>query len=123
MKVIVAGTRTFIHYRLLNEVLDDFMKECCVTEIVSGGAKGADQYGEIWAEENSIPVKIFEADWARHGKAAGPKRNQQMANYADYLIAFWDDKSRGTKSMIDKMYRENKPVKVVHYKQSIDISF
>ena len=33
-------------------------------------------------------------------KAAGLKRNQQMANDADALIAFWDGKSRGAKNMI-----------------------
>ena len=33
-------------------------------------------------------------------KAAGPKRNEQMANDADTLIAFWDGESKGTRDMI-----------------------
>jgi hypothetical protein len=45
---------------------------------------------------------LFKADWDKHGKAAGPIRNQQMAQEADGLIAFWDGKSRGTKDMIQK---------------------
>ena len=43
----------------------------------------------------------FPADWNRFGRTAGPKRNKQMANYANTLVAFWDGKSRGTKNMID----------------------
>ena len=35
------------------------------------------------------------------GRSAGPLRNATMANYADALIALWDNKSRGTKNMID----------------------
>jgi hypothetical protein len=42
-----------------------------------------------WAERNLIPVKRFAADWDKHGKAAGPIRNQQMVDKEpSYMIAF-----------------------------------
>lgn len=67
------------------------------------GQGGADLLGKKWAILNGVPIKNFPADWDKYGKAAGPIRNAQMAEYADYLIAFWDGKSRGTKNMIETM--------------------
>ena len=56
-----------------------------ITGVVSGGASGADRLGEQWAVSLKIPVKIFKADWSQHGSAAGPIRNQQMA---DFLVCY-----------------------------------
>ena len=70
-------------------------------QIVSGTARGVDQLGEEYAKRNDLAVKKFPADWDRFGKSAGYKRNKQMAEYANALVAFWDGRSRGTKHMID----------------------
>lgn len=99
MKTIIAGSRDNITY-------DDVvaaMKLCgwVPTEVVSGTARGVDIFGEIWAEENNIPIKRFRPDWNKHGKGAGFIRNAQMAEYADALVAIWDGQSKGTKNMID----------------------
>lgn len=72
-----------------------------ITEVLSGGARGADKLGERWAVDNDIPYELWLADWEKHGKAAGQIRNRQMAENAEALIAFWDGRSRGTKNMID----------------------
>ena len=73
-----------------------------ITEIVSGGAAGADKLGERWAREHGVPVKLFPADWKAHSIATRPVRNRQMAEYADALIALWDSTSRGTANMIEE---------------------
>lgn len=101
MKVIIAGGRDFDNYQYLSNTINNL--NITISEIVCGGARGADSLGEIWAKRNGIPVKYFYPDWNRYGKAAGPIRNQEMAEYADFLIAFWDKKSQGTKNMIDTM--------------------
>lgn len=69
--------------------------------IISGHASGADTLGERYAQEKGFKIETYPADWDKYGKAAGPKRNEQMANIANALIAFWDRKSKGTKSMIN----------------------
>ena len=53
--------------------------------VVYGGAPGADDFGRRWAQALNIPVKLFAADWNKHGPAAGPIRNQQMA---DFLLLY-----------------------------------
>lgn len=79
-------------------------------EIVSGGASGIDACGEMFAQSIGIPVKIFEADWKTHGKAAGPIRNKEMAEYADILLLIWNGKSRGSANMKHQMEKLNKPI-------------
>jgi len=101
MKLIIAGSRNFTNYKKLAQECDQFLNGQTNIEIVSGTCKGADQLGEKYAKEREYKLTKFPADWNKYGKSAGPKRNQQMANYTDALIAFWDGKSKGTKHMIE----------------------
>ena len=113
MKVIIAGGRDFDNKQMINEAMAQL--NILVTEIVCGDAAGADTLGAVWANENGIPVKHFPADWDRYGSAAGSIRNKQMAEYADYLVAFWDMKSSGTRDMITQMQQIGKHGTVVPY--------
>lgn len=108
MKTIIAGSRSVNHIMAIMAAIGKSGLK--IKEVVSGGAKGADALGEVWANANKTPVKKFPADWDKHGKAAGPIRNKQMAEYADALIAVWDGKSKGTKNMIETMRETGKPV-------------
>lgn len=80
--------------------------------IVSGGASGADAIGERYAQENGFKVEKYPADWEKYGRSAGPRRNKQMAEVSNYVICFWDKKSKGTKSMIECAKRLDKPIKI-----------
>jgi hypothetical protein len=108
VKVIIAGSRSVDDYGHVVHALRQ--APFSVDEVVSGTARGADQLGELWAKRFGVPCKRFPADWSTYGKSAGFIRNQQMAEYADALIAIWDGKSRGTKHMIDVMNALGKPV-------------
>jgi hypothetical protein len=100
IKVIIAGGRDFTNEALLARHCDSLLIGTNF-EIVSGAARGADRLGEFYAIERSLPITRFVPDWEIHGKRAGYLRNEEMANYADWLIAFWDGQSKGTKHMID----------------------
>lgn len=105
MKVIIAGSRTISKsVPHINDavILSGFQ----ITEVVSGGARGVDSDGEIFAQWKNIPFVRFPANWDKHGKSAGYIRNNQMALYADALIAIWDGKSRGTDHMIKEAKRK-----------------
>jgi len=112
MKVIIAGSRGFNNYETLCKVCDYMLSKQKEIEIVSGTASGADKLGELYAKLNEHSLKKFPADWDNIGKSAGYVRNEQMAKYADALIAFWDGKSRGTKHMIDLATKYKLKVKV-----------
>ena len=119
IKVIIAGTRDFNDYAFLKKNVDYFLQGINPNneeiEIVSGNARGADKLGERYAKEHNLPVKLFPANWDKYGKRAGYLRNQEMANYSDVLIAFWDEKSKGTKHMIDIAKKQGLTVIVVGY--------
>jgi hypothetical protein len=88
MKLIIAGGRDYQFNLADYNLLSELHARAHITEVVSGGAQGADKCGEKWARRIGIHVKKFVADWEKHGKAAGPIRNRQMAEYADAAILF-----------------------------------
>lgn len=113
MRLLIAGSRGFEDYALLVKKLARILGEVRPDVVVSGGARGADRLGERWAKERGIAVRRFPADWERLGKRAGYVRNEEMAEDATHLVAFWDGKSRGTKHMIDIARREQLAVRIV----------
>lgn len=115
MKVIIAGGRDFDDYQSLRNYCQKILRNQEEVEIVSGTARGADTLGEKFAKESKYPIKRLPADWDKYGKSAGYKRNAEMAEYADGLIAFWDGKSKGTKHMIDLAERAGIGVRVFSY--------
>ena len=114
MKVIIAGSRNFNVYNLLRKSCDNLLTQFTNIEIVSGNARGADKLGERYAREKGYDIKEFPANW-NLGKSAGYIRNDEMAQYADMLIAFWDGTSRGTKHMIDLANKRGIKVEIVNY--------
>lgn len=111
MKVIIAGSRNFNDYEKLKEVCDFMLSRQTDIEIVSGVARGADLLGEQYAKEKGYQIKQFPADWSM-GKQAGYVRNEQMAQYADAAIVFWDGKSKGSQHMINLAKKYDLKVKI-----------
>jgi hypothetical protein len=103
MKVVIFGSRGIEDMRMLESAMEACGMASQVTEIVSGGAGGADRLGERYARQRGLPCTVFPAQWGQYGKSAGPIRNVEMARYADSGVALWDGVSRGTAYMIRLM--------------------
>lgn len=116
-QVIIAGSRDFADYKLLQSKCDLFFQEKRPTAIISGLARGADMLGARYAQEREIPVLKFPADWECLGKRAGMVRNLQMLEVADAVIAFWDGQSRGTAHTINEAKKRGLPLRVVRYQK------
>ena len=118
-RVAVVGCRHYENDCEAKEYID-----FCISEIrkkytlifVSGGCRGADSLGERYAAENGFETEIYPAVWGKYGRAAGPKRNKKIAEISDYIICFWDGKSRGTKSLLRFAAEAEKPVKIKYIK-------
>jgi len=115
MKIIIAGGRDFNDFQMLCQKCDKILINCKDIQIVSGGANGADRLGERYAAQKGYGIQQFLANWTKYGKSAGYIRNKEMADYADALIAFWDQKSKGTGHMINIAKKQNLLVRVVVY--------
>lgn len=108
MKVAIVGSR-----RLYVSNIGDYLS-AEITEIVSGGAKGVDSSAREYALKNNIRLTEFLPEYNKYGKAAPLKRDMQIINYADKVIAFWDGKSKGTKYVIENCKKTNTPVDIIY---------
>lgn len=120
IKIIVAGGREFDDYPLLENRIDHIIKNIKNTNsitIVSGGARGADSLGEKYAKEHKLNLEKYPAEWDKFKNEAGPIRNQYMSWCSSHLIAFWDEESRGTKSMISMAKNDGLNTRVITYTQ------
>jgi len=106
----IVGTRTFNDYVKLCNTIGHITD---ITHIISGGATGTDTLAERYSNEHNIPITIIKPDWNRYGKSAGPIRNRKIVEQSDVIIAFWDYKSRGTKSTIDICKELNKTYYII----------
>ena len=106
-RLIIAGSREFTHPKwreflthALTMFAESFEVDLANVELFSGGCRGIDMHGEDIARERGWTVRRFEPDWAQHGKAAGPMRNQAMLDAgADGCIIARLDDSRGSRDM------------------------
>lgn len=106
MKIAVIGSRNLMVNDLGKYLPND------VTEIVSGGARGIDTCAREYANAKGLKLTEFLPDYKMYGRGAPLKRNLQIIDYADKVLAFWDGQSRGTKFVIEHCKAQNKPVRV-----------
>jgi len=106
MKVAVIGSRS-LSLRDLGEYLPEN-----VTEIVSGGARGIDSCAKAYARTKGIKLTEFLPDYDSFGRTAPLKRNIQIIEYADIVVAIWDGSSSGTAFVIRECKKRSKPVEV-----------
>ena len=105
MKVAIIGSRGIDNIDLAEYLPPE------TTEIVSGGAKGVDTIARNYAISHNIKLTEFLPEYSRYGRGAPLKRNLEIINYADIILAFWDGKSKGTKFVIDSCEKMHKSVK------------
>lgn len=117
MRIIIAGGRDFKDFDNLCRACDYYLqnKEKDSIEIISGCARGADTLGEKYAKIHNYKLTKFPAKWNIHHRRAGFIRNEEMAEYADALIVFWDGMSKGTKHMIDTAIKYGLELRILKY--------
>lgn len=113
-KLAIIGSRTFNNYTYAKKAILDIIKKykIAIDKIISGGAPGADKIAEIFADKYNIPIEIIKPDWS-NGKIGGVLRNTDIIKKSDYVIAFWDGKSKGTEDSIKKAKKLNKKVFII----------
>ena len=101
MKIAISGSRNFTDQNRIDEVLDKYRDVC--TLIIHGGCENsADILSEVWAKKNKIKIEIIKPNYIKYPNKSAPiLRNKIITDKADMLIAFWNKKSKGTKSTID----------------------
>lgn len=103
---MICGCRTIDDYRVLRAAIATLIDQFGYkpTIIIHGAASGVDSLAERYAQDKQLGCHGVPAEWTKHGKAAGPIRNQKMIDEEkpDMTLAVWDGKSRGTSDMINR---------------------
>lgn len=107
MKLLVAGSRSIKNFDLSKYIPND-------TEIIiSGGSAGVDALAEQYADEMKLSKFILRPKYKRYKRGAPLKRNDEMVDMCDKVLAIWDGVSKGTKHTIDYANKVGKPVEIV----------
>ena len=104
MKLLIAGSRSIRNFDLAPYIPDG------VEQVISGGANGVDTLAEEYADKKRISKIILRPDYARYGKSAPLKRNEEMVKMADVVLVIWDGVSRGTKYTVDYAEKQGKNI-------------
>lgn len=107
-KIAVVGSRDYSDRRQVEDYIDSLPPD---TVIISGGARGVDTWAVLRARKRRMDVIVLNANWTKHGKAAGMIRNAEIVNQADKVVAFWDGSSAGTLNTINRATKAGKFVK------------
>lgn len=110
MRVAIIGSRSITMDAY--PILEQFMPKG-TSEIVSGGADGADALAEEYARRNHLPLKTFRPNYERYHKTAPLQRNLSIIRYSDFVLALWDGTSRGTAHTIQNCISEYTHVHVL----------
>lgn len=111
MKLLIVGSRGIKDIDISMYLPENV--EC----IISGGAVGADTIAERYADKQGIHKIIIKPKYELYGRAAPIKRNKEMVDMCDQLLAFWDGRSRGTKYTISYAKKMGKIVRVIIMKE------
>ena len=110
MRIAVVGSRGT--WTDCYGLIDENIPAGC-SEIVSGGASGVNEQARRYASDHHIRYTGFLPDYEQFGRAAPIMRNRLLVEYSDYVLAFWDGKSRGTQSVIGECLKNGKPFKMI----------
>lgn len=87
-RVLVTGDRNWRCHDLARRVCARLKAKYGNVVVIQGAADGVDYAFADAAFDLEMGVASFPAEWDRHGKGAGPKRNAEMvASGADLCIA------------------------------------
>lgn len=104
VRILITGSRTWTDRTAIAHAISDYLHSVGTRIggawpfpiVVHGGARGADQLADAVARNWGWTPERHPADWDRHGRAAGFRRNAEMvALGADVCLAFILDGSRG----------------------------
>lgn len=130
MRLAIVGSRNYTNKNRVYHEINECRKFHEITEIVSGGAAGADTFGVDYAKEHRIKYTVHDAKWddlsepcvikvnskgKKYNALAGFNRNTDIVDGCDAMIAFWDGRSPGTLDSIEKARNAKKKLRVVRF--------
>lgn len=103
MKLVIAGSRGIDEISTLKKAIKESPFDISdVDKVITGGADGVDTLAMNFCIDEKINFEVVYPDYDKFSHKVAPiKRNEEMAEKGDCLLAIWDGKSKGTKNMIE----------------------
>lgn len=118
VRILVTGSRTWTDKATIASAISGYLRSIGTTIggafpfpiVVHGGARGADQLAERVARDWGWTPECHRADWDRHGRSAGYRRNAAMVELgASVCLAFIHRHSPGATHTADLAQRAGIP--------------
>jgi len=124
-QLLVCGSREYELATELERVLDALVSVNRPSQVIVGGARGADRLAAAWSRKRGFETVTVLADWNRDGKSAGFKRNERMVNRlrsGDKVVAFVVDATAptaGTAHTMGLAAKKGFPVRVYDHASAL----
>ena len=79
---IICGFRSLADAGLVDDAVTASGWSGTIAAVIHGAAPGVDAAAGRWGDASGLPVEAMPADWHRYGRAAGMRRNAEMATRA-----------------------------------------
>ena len=107
MKLLIVGSRSIKEFDLSPYVADD------IDTVISGGAEGIDVLAEQYADQHRLSKCVIRPRYARYGRCAPLRRNEEMVDMADAVLIIWDGRSRGAQYTAQYAQKAGKPITLI----------
>lgn len=116
----IIATSGYRHFKDSNFIFK-ILNEYTIKKLITGDATGSDAATRFYAQINSIPIKVLNADWNLYGLKAGPIRNGWILDEKpDLVICFKHKNSKGTKNMIKQAKERKIPLRIIDITQRME---
>lgn len=112
--VLICGSRS-----IKNLNISRYIRPQSCGAIVHGDAIGVDAVADSWAKVNNIETIIYKPNYKIYGRRAPLVRDEEMVDFVDVVISFWDGKSKGTAYTFNYAKKKNCKV-IIHLIQEFD---
>lgn len=113
MRIAIVGSRNWDYLHIVSRTVQYLHFINPDNLFVSGRGGNVDLCAEEEAKKLHLSTVIFPAQWNRHGKAAGPIRNERIVEACTAILFFWDGTSIGTRGTIDLAVAYKRPYLII----------
>lgn len=112
LRVLACGSREWADWSTVREALHEVANGRVgrYVTLVHGDCRGADRIAGRIAVDLGWDVRRFPANWAAHGRAAGPIRNRAMLAVRPHVVVAFGE-GRGTDDLVGEAERRGIPVR------------
>ncbi len=113
--ILICGTRNYYPLEFANNLMTSVINNYIGEDdlVIHGGALGIDTLANsLLIRSGHFNIEVIKPNYEKYGKIAPLKRDEVMVSKADWVLAFWNGTSSGTRYTILNALENNKKVAI-----------